>query len=182
MAVRAEEIERRLGICARASSAFIGAIGRDRMDAQQVAEAEGCLGGGACPIRIRLNCVSSSFWKLRGQAGERQVEGEPRVGYAQVYGAPGTAAATILLRADMSISPPTSSTDDLGSIFAQATAYADPERWHTTATRASRQSHRSCGCASTSTPSSGPSPRKNERTDPGARSEGEPSHVGPRHR
>jgi hypothetical protein len=36
--------------------------------------------------------------QLRGQAGDRQVPGEPRVGYAQVYGAPGTAAVTILSR------------------------------------------------------------------------------------
>jgi acetyl-CoA C-acetyltransferase len=34
--------------------------------------------------------------QLRGHAGERQVPGTPRVGFAQVYGAPGTAAATIL--------------------------------------------------------------------------------------
>jgi len=34
--------------------------------------------------------------QLRGQAGERQIPGTPRVGFAQVYGAPGTAAATIL--------------------------------------------------------------------------------------
>ncbi len=34
--------------------------------------------------------------QLRGQAGERQVPGNPRVGYAQVYGAPGTAAASVL--------------------------------------------------------------------------------------
>jgi acetyl-CoA C-acetyltransferase len=34
--------------------------------------------------------------QLRGQAGERQVPADPRVGFAQVYGAPGTAAATIL--------------------------------------------------------------------------------------
>jgi acetyl-CoA acetyltransferase len=34
--------------------------------------------------------------QLRGQAGERQVAGTPRVGFAQVYGAPGTAAATLL--------------------------------------------------------------------------------------
>jgi acetyl-CoA C-acetyltransferase len=34
--------------------------------------------------------------QLRGQAGDRQVGGTPRVGFAQVYGAPGTAAATIL--------------------------------------------------------------------------------------
>jgi len=36
--------------------------------------------------------------QLRGQAGERQVPGNPQVGFAQVYGAPGTAAATILSR------------------------------------------------------------------------------------
>jgi acetyl-CoA acetyltransferase len=36
--------------------------------------------------------------QLRGQAGDRQVQRDPRVGYAQVYGAPGTAAVTILSR------------------------------------------------------------------------------------
>ena len=34
--------------------------------------------------------------QLRGEAGERQIPGSPRVGLAQVYGAPGTASATIL--------------------------------------------------------------------------------------
>ena len=34
--------------------------------------------------------------QLRGGAGDRQVAGEPRVGFAQLYGAPGTAAATIV--------------------------------------------------------------------------------------
>jgi acetyl-CoA C-acetyltransferase len=34
--------------------------------------------------------------QLRGEARERQVPGEPTVGFAQLYGAPGTAAATIL--------------------------------------------------------------------------------------
>ena len=34
--------------------------------------------------------------QLRGEAGDRQVPGEPKVGFAQLYGAPGTAAATIL--------------------------------------------------------------------------------------
>jgi len=34
--------------------------------------------------------------QLRGQAGDRQGPGDPRVGCAQVYGAPGTAAVTIL--------------------------------------------------------------------------------------
>ena len=34
--------------------------------------------------------------QLRGEAGDRQVPGQPRVGLAQVYGAPGTASATVL--------------------------------------------------------------------------------------
>ena len=34
--------------------------------------------------------------QLRGQAGDRQVPGTPRVGYAQLYGAPGTAGVSIL--------------------------------------------------------------------------------------
>ena len=43
-----------------------------------------------------LRQVHELVRQLRGQASERQVPGEPRVGFAQVYGAPGTAAATIL--------------------------------------------------------------------------------------
>jgi acetyl-CoA C-acetyltransferase len=43
-----------------------------------------------------LRQVHELVRQLRGEAGERQVPGEPRVGFAQVYGAPGTAAATIL--------------------------------------------------------------------------------------
>jgi acetyl-CoA C-acetyltransferase len=34
--------------------------------------------------------------QLRGEAGDRQVAGKPQVAFAQVYGAPGTAAATII--------------------------------------------------------------------------------------
>lgn len=36
--------------------------------------------------------------QLRGEADDRQVPGNPRVGFAQLYGAPGTAGATILTR------------------------------------------------------------------------------------
>ena len=34
--------------------------------------------------------------QLRGEAGDRQIPGEPKIGFAQLYGAPGTAGATIL--------------------------------------------------------------------------------------
>src|SRR5690606_14285579 len=42
-----------------------------------------------------LRQVYELVTQLRGRAGDRQVEGA-RVGYAQLYGAPGTAAVTIL--------------------------------------------------------------------------------------
>jgi len=43
-----------------------------------------------------LRQVHELVRQLRGQAGERQVPGGPKAAFAQVYGAPGTAAATIL--------------------------------------------------------------------------------------
>jgi acetyl-CoA acetyltransferase len=45
-----------------------------------------------------LRQVYELVTQLKGRAGDRQVQGDPRVGYAQVYGAPGTAAVTILSR------------------------------------------------------------------------------------
>jgi acetyl-CoA C-acetyltransferase len=36
--------------------------------------------------------------QLRGQAGDRQVPGNPKVGYAQLYGAPGTAGVSIMTK------------------------------------------------------------------------------------
>jgi acetyl-CoA C-acetyltransferase len=45
-----------------------------------------------------LRQVHELVLQLRGQAGERQVPGTPRVGYAQLYGAPGTAGVSILTR------------------------------------------------------------------------------------
>jgi acetyl-CoA acetyltransferase len=45
-----------------------------------------------------LRQIHELVLQLRGEAGDRQVGGDPQVGYAQVYGAPGTAAVTILSR------------------------------------------------------------------------------------
>lgn len=43
-----------------------------------------------------LRQVHELVLQLRGRAGERQVPGHPKVGYAQLYGAPGTAGVSIV--------------------------------------------------------------------------------------
>jgi acetyl-CoA C-acetyltransferase len=42
--------------------------------------------------------IYETVLQLRGDAGERQVRGNPRVGFTQVYGAPGVGACTVLTR------------------------------------------------------------------------------------
>ena len=43
-----------------------------------------------------LRLIHELVLQLRGTAGERQVPGKPRVGYSQLYGAPGTAGVAIV--------------------------------------------------------------------------------------
>jgi acetyl-CoA acetyltransferase len=45
-----------------------------------------------------LRQIHELVTQLRGRAGNRQVPNEPRVGYAHLYGAPGTAAVAIMSR------------------------------------------------------------------------------------
>jgi len=43
-----------------------------------------------------LRQVHEIVLQLRGQAGDRQIPGNPKVGYSQLYGAPGTAGVSIM--------------------------------------------------------------------------------------
>jgi hypothetical protein len=43
-----------------------------------------------------LRQVYENVVQLRGQGGGRQVAGTPKIGYSQVYGAPGVAAVAII--------------------------------------------------------------------------------------
>ena len=58
----------------------------------------GCLANGEPIGASGLRQVYENVLQLRGDAGERQVPGKPRLGYTHVYGAPGISAATILQR------------------------------------------------------------------------------------
>ena len=56
----------------------------------------GLLGNGEPIGASGLRQIHELVHQLRGTAGERQVPGTPRVGYAHLYGAPGVSAVTIL--------------------------------------------------------------------------------------
>ncbi|HQV58247.1 MAG TPA: thiolase family protein, partial [Ilumatobacteraceae bacterium] len=45
-----------------------------------------------------LRQIHELVLQLRGRAGDRQVAGNPKVGYSQLYGAPGTAGVAIVSR------------------------------------------------------------------------------------
>jgi len=56
----------------------------------------GCLANGEPVGASGLRQVFEVVTQLRGEAGERQVMGSPRIGFTQVYGAPGVSACTVL--------------------------------------------------------------------------------------
>jgi acetyl-CoA acetyltransferase len=58
----------------------------------------GCLANGEPVGASGLRQVYEIVAQLRGDAGERQVPGAPRVGFTHVYGAPGVSACTVLSR------------------------------------------------------------------------------------
>lgn len=58
----------------------------------------GCLANGEPIGASGLRQIYESVLQLRGQAGERQIPGNPKTAYTHVYGAPGISAVTILKR------------------------------------------------------------------------------------
>jgi acetyl-CoA acetyltransferase len=87
------------GFCAHGEQEKLVATGATRIDGPMPINTDGGLIANGEPIGASgLRQVHELVLQLRGQADERQVAGAPRIGYAQVYGAPGTAAVTILSR------------------------------------------------------------------------------------
>jgi acetyl-CoA acetyltransferase len=58
----------------------------------------GCLANGEPVGASGLRQVYENVLQLRGEAGERQVPGDPQTAYTHVYGAPGISGVTILSR------------------------------------------------------------------------------------
>jgi acetyl-CoA acetyltransferase len=87
------------GFCADGEQEKLLADGATEIDGPLPINTDGGLLANGEPIGASgLRQVHELVRQLRGEAGDRQVPGDPRVGYAQLYGAPGTAGVSILTR------------------------------------------------------------------------------------
>jgi acetyl-CoA C-acetyltransferase len=85
------------GFCADGEQEKLLADGATEISGPMPVNTDGGLIANGEPIGASgLRQVHELVRQLRGEAGDRQVSGQPQVGFAQVYGAPGTASATIL--------------------------------------------------------------------------------------
>jgi acetyl-CoA acetyltransferase len=85
------------GLCADGDQEKLIADGATEIGGELPINTDGGLIANGEPIGASgLRQMHELVRQLRGEAGDRQVPGSPRVGLAQVYGAPGTASATIL--------------------------------------------------------------------------------------
>ena len=87
------------GFCADGEQEQMLADGETEIDGRLPINTDGGLIANGEPIGASgLRQVHELVLQLRGRAGDRQVPGEPKVGYAQLYGAPGTAGVSIVSR------------------------------------------------------------------------------------
>jgi acetyl-CoA acetyltransferase len=87
------------GLCAHGEQEALIQGGATRRDGRLPVNTDGgCLANGEPIGASGLRQVHEVVLQLRGEAGERQVPGPARVGFTQVYGAPGVSACTVLSR------------------------------------------------------------------------------------
>lgn len=85
------------GFCADGDQEAMLADGVTRIDGRLPVNTDGgCLACGEPIGASGLRQVFENYIQLTGQAGARQVPGSPRIGYSQVYGAPGVAGVAVL--------------------------------------------------------------------------------------
>ena len=86
-----------VGLCADGEQNELIASGATALSGRLPVNTDGGLIANGEPVGASgLRQVHELVRQMRGQAGERQVAGRPRVALAQVYGAPGVAAVSIL--------------------------------------------------------------------------------------
>ncbi len=87
------------GFCADGDQEKLVADGVTEIGGSMPINTDGGLIANGEPIGASgLRQIHEIVRQLRGQAGDRQVPGNPRVGFTQLYGAPGTAGAAVLTR------------------------------------------------------------------------------------
>jgi acetyl-CoA acetyltransferase len=87
------------GFCADGEQEQLVADGALEIGGTRPVNTDGGLIANGEPIGASgLRQVHEIVRQLRGEAGDRQVPGNPNVGYTQLYGAPGTAGVSILAR------------------------------------------------------------------------------------
>jgi acetyl-CoA C-acetyltransferase len=85
------------GLCEHGEQVELHASGATRIDGRLPVNTDGgCLANGEPVGASGLRQVYEVVTQLRGEAGARQVLGDPKVGFTQVYGAPGVSACTVL--------------------------------------------------------------------------------------
>jgi acetyl-CoA C-acetyltransferase len=85
------------GLCAHGEQEALIAAGATEIGGRLPINTDGGLIANGEPIGASgLRQVHEIALQLRGRAGDRQVPGNPQVGYTQLYGAPGTAGVSIL--------------------------------------------------------------------------------------
>ena len=87
------------GLCEHGEQEALIQSGATRLDGRLPINTDGgCLANGEPIGASGLRQVHEVVLQLRGEAGDRQVPGPRRVGFTQVYGAPGVSACTVLSR------------------------------------------------------------------------------------
>lgn len=87
------------GFCEHGEQEHMLAMGETEIDGRFPVNTDGgCLANGEPVGASGLRQVYENVLQLRGQAGERQVPGDPKTAYTHVYGAPGISGVTILAR------------------------------------------------------------------------------------
>jgi acetyl-CoA acetyltransferase len=85
------------GFCADGEQEKLVAEGATSIGGRLPTNTDGGLIANGEPIGASgLRQIHEVVLQLRGQAGDRQVPGSPKVGYTQLYGAPGTAGVSIV--------------------------------------------------------------------------------------